>query len=62
MRVSVKTLRKRLRLCGIKAKVQPSLFDGLAFIDPGFEPRRALRPSIQRTVEKAVHQRCWRFG
>jgi hypothetical protein len=62
LRVSVKTLRKRLRVCGIKAKAQPSLFDGLAFIDPGFEPRRARRVSVRHVVEKVVHQRRWSFS
>ena len=62
LRIAVQTLRKRLRLCGIKAKVQPSLFDGQAVIDPGFEPRRAHRPGVRRLVEAIVHQRCWQFS
>lgn len=61
LRVVVQTLRKRLRSCGIKAKVQPSLFDGTAVIEPEFEPRRAKRFSIPRVVEKAVRQRFWSF-
>lgn len=62
LRVAGQTLRKRVKLCGIKAKVQPSLFDGLAIIDPTFEPRRARRISVRRLVEVVVHQRCWSFG
>lgn len=60
--ITVETLRKRLRLCGVKAKVQPSLFDGLAVIDPGFEPRRARRPCVRHLVQAIVRQRCWRFS
>jgi hypothetical protein len=62
LRVAVQALRRRLRLCGIKAKVQPSLFDGLAVVDPTFEPRRARPFSARRFVEKVVHQCCWSFA
>ncbi|KQU80357.1 hypothetical protein ASE08_22330 [Rhizobacter sp. Root16D2] len=62
LRVSVQTLRKRLRVCGIKAKVQPSFFDGVAVIDPAFEPRRARRTSVRQVVEVVDHQRHWNFG
>jgi len=62
LRVAAQTLRKRLKSCGIRAKVQPSLFDGLAVIDPAFEPRRARRFSVRRLFEAVVHQRCWNFG
>lgn len=62
LRVAVQTLRKRLKSCGIRAKVQPSLFDGLAVIDPTFEPRRARRFLVRCLVEAVVHQRCWSFG
>lgn len=62
LRVAVQTLRKHLKLCGIRAKVQPSLFDGLAVVDPAFEPRRARRFSIRRLVETVVHQRFWSFA
>lgn len=62
LRITVPTLRKHLKSCGIRAKVQPSLFDGLAVIDPAFEPRRARRFSVRRFVEAVVHQRCWSFG
>lgn len=62
LRVAVQTLHKRLKSCGIRAKIQPSLFDGLAVIDPAFEPRRARRFSIRRLDEAVVHQRCWTFG
>lgn len=62
LRVAAQTLRKRLKRCGIGAKVQPSLFDGLAVIDPAFEPRRARSFRVRRLVEAVVHQRCWSFA
>jgi hypothetical protein len=36
-------LRARLRAAGLHALVQPSLFDGVDFIDPNFEPTRRIR-------------------
>ena len=36
-------LKQRLRASGLRARVQPTLFDGVDKIDPGFEPRRRLR-------------------
>ena len=61
LRVTVQTLRKRLRWSGAKAKVQPSLFDGLAIIEPAFDPRRERQFGVRHLVEVVVHQRCWRF-
>ncbi|MDM0082359.1 hypothetical protein QTI17_17340 [Variovorax sp. J31P179] len=54
--------RKRLKRCGISAKIQPWLFDGVAIVDPEFEPRRTRRISVRRLVEAAIHQRTWNFG
>ena len=36
-------LKQRLRASGLRARVQPTLFDGIDKIDPDFEPRRRLR-------------------
>lgn len=45
--ISVATLRKRMARCADLSSVQPTLFDGVDQIDPGFEPtrrKRAIRP------------------
>ncbi len=36
-------LKQRLRASGLRARVQPTLFDGVDRIDPGFEPKRRVR-------------------
>jgi hypothetical protein len=38
--IGVGTLRRRLKASGLRARVQPSLFDGKEVIDPGFTPWR----------------------
>ena len=35
-------LKRRLRVSGLLARVQPGLFDGIDKIDPSFEPRRKI--------------------
>lgn len=36
-------LKHRLRTVGLRARVQPTLFDGIDQIDPDFQPRRRVR-------------------
>lgn len=41
--IGVETLRKRIARCADLAGVQPTLFDGIDRIDPGFTPTRRMR-------------------
>jgi hypothetical protein len=43
--IGVDALRRRLKASGLRARVQPSLFDGKEVIDPGFTPWRRGRSS-----------------
>jgi len=38
LRVGVSALRARMKACGLLARVQPTLFDGVELIDEAFEP------------------------
>lgn len=46
LRITIETLRRRLRVSGLLARVQPSLFDGVDVIDSDFLPLR--RPDRRR--------------
>lgn len=46
--VGVEVLRRRLRAAGLRARIQPSLFDGIETIDADFEPWRRCRPGVRR--------------
>lgn len=46
--IGVDALRQRLKASGLRARVQPSLFDGREVIDPEFTPWRQGR-SIRRS-------------
>lgn len=41
--IGVDTLRKRMARCAELSSMQPTLFDGVDRIDPGFEPTRRMR-------------------
>lgn len=43
LQIGQDALKQRLRASGLRARVQPTLFDGIDKIDPDFEPRRRLR-------------------
>ncbi|SDQ29441.1 hypothetical protein SAMN05216402_0235 [Nitrosospira multiformis] len=43
LHIVVDTLRRRLKLSGVRARTQPSLFDRIEFIDPDFMPQQARR-------------------
>jgi len=61
------TLRHRVKTAGLLARVQPSVFDGIASIDPEFEPRRKAKPAPRQIVlpldspqsQFMVFQRTW---
>ena len=41
--VSREALKSRLRSVGLRARIQPTLFDGIDRIDPEFRPMRRIR-------------------
>lgn len=43
LQIGQDALKRRLRASGLRARVQPTLFDGIDKIDPNFEPRPRLR-------------------
>ena len=43
LQIGQNALKQRLRASGLRARIQPTLFDGIDKIDPDFEPRRRLR-------------------
>lgn len=61
LHIMIETLRRRLTLSGVRARVQPSLFDRVEFIDPDFIPQQACRYPEKITMEWASRQACWTF-
>jgi hypothetical protein len=59
--IVVDTLRRRLKLSGVRAKIQPSLFDRIEFIDPDFMPQQARPHSKKIKLEWASPQVSWAF-
>lgn len=61
LHIMIEALRRRLMLSGVRARVQPSLFDRVEFIDPDFIPQQACGYHEKTTMEWASHQACWLF-
>ncbi len=55
------TLRRRLILSGVRARIRPSLFDRVEFIDPDFIPLQARQYREKIKVGWASWQSCWSF-
>lgn len=60
LRIAIATLRMKLKLAGIKVKVQPSLFDGWDRISPDFTPTSG-RPALPSCVHLSGTQWSWEF-
>ena len=59
--VVITTLRRRLKVSGRRAKIQPSLFDRVEFIDPDFIPQQARQYSEKMKLERLSGQSSWAF-
>lgn len=64
LRISVTTLKLRLKRSGVTVKVQPSLFDGIEIICPDFLPlilRRANQIRVHLIGEQSIFALCRRY-
>lgn len=61
LRIALTTLRLRVRVAGLKVKIQDSLFDRIEQIKPDFSPTTWAPRAVHQVVHLEGEQRAWTF-